>query len=95
MEETSKILRPMISIKFEHTDEEGCYFSAESKFKVYEEYCGTLEELGKSFNVFLRQIGYAFDKDYILMKSIDIEEYEVLSDFLEEYRRQKSKRGGE
>lgn len=78
-----------ISIKFEHVDENGYFFSAESKFKVHSEFESTLDELGKAFNIFLRQVGYVFDKDYIFMKSIDAEEYEALDEYLKEYRKGK------
>jgi len=81
----------MISIKFEHTDENGCFFSAESKVEPMEEFGGVLGELGMAFNTFLRQIGYTFfNKDYILMKSLDEEEYEALESYLEEYRKRKA-----
>lgn len=82
-----------ISIKFEHTDENGYFYSAESKFEVFDGFNGfdsPLDELGRAFNIFLRQVGYAFDKEYILMESIDAEEYEALAEYLEEYRKRKA-----
>lgn len=80
-----------ISIKFELTDENQNFFSAESRVEVFEEFASVLDELGMAFNNFLKQAGYTyFDKEYILMKSLDGEEYEALLEYLEEYRKRKA-----
>lgn len=80
-----------ISIKFEHTDEYGNFFSAESRVEPFDEY-GVLGELGQAFNIFLRQAGYTFfDKNYILMKSLDEDEYNALELYLDEYRKRGKK----
>lgn len=80
-----------ISIKFELTDENQNFFSAESRVEVFEEFASVLDELGMAFNNFLKQAGYTyFDKEYLLMKSLDGEEYEALLEYLEEYRKRKA-----
>lgn len=80
-----------ISIKFELTDENQNFFSAESRITVFEEFASVLDELGMAFNNFLKQAGYTFfDKEYLLMKSLDGEEYEALLEYLEEYRKRKA-----
>lgn len=79
-----------IAIKFELTDENQNFFSAESRIEVFEEFASVLDELGMAFNNFLKQAGYTyFDKEYLLMKSLDGEEYEALLEYLEEYRKRK------
>lgn len=79
-----------IAIKFEFTDENKNFYSAESKVEVLDEFASVLDELGMAFNNFLKQAGYTFfDKEYILMKSLDAEEYEALAEYLEEYRKRK------
>lgn len=80
-----------IAIKFELTDENQNFFSAESRIEVFEEFASVLDELGMAFNNFLKQAGYTyFDKEYLLMKSLDGEEYEALLKYLEEYRKRKA-----
>lgn len=80
-----------IAIKFELTDENQNFFSAESRVEVFEEFASVLDELGMAFNNFLKQAGYTyFDKEYLLMKSLDGEEYEALLEYLEEYRKRKA-----
>lgn len=76
-----------ISIKFEFTDENNNFYSAESRMEVFDEFASVLDELGMAFNNFLKQAGYTyFDKEYLLMKSLDGDEYEALEAYLEEYR---------
>lgn len=80
-----------IAIKFEFTDENKNFYSAESKIAVFDEFESVLDELGMAFNTFLKQAGYTyFDKEYILMKSLDGEEYEALAEYLEEFRKRKA-----
>lgn len=80
-----------IAIKFELTDENQNFFSAESRVEVFEEFASVLDELGMAFNNFLKQAGYTyFDKEHLLMKSLDGEEYEALLGYLEEYRKRKA-----
>lgn len=80
-----------ISIKFEFTDENKNFYSAESRVEVLDEFASVLDELGMAFNNFLKQAGYTyFDKEYLLMKSLDADEYEILDSYLEEYRKRKA-----
>lgn len=75
-----------IHIKYEFTDEIGNSFNSESNINL-NEYDSVLMELSSSFNTFLQQIGFTyFDKEYILMKSLDEKEYEILEDYLEQVR---------
>lgn len=76
-----------IRIKFELNDELKNYYSAESAFEVYEDIGDSvLDEMGKQFNIFLRQAGYIRPNDYLFMESITDEEYDAIEDFLNEYR---------
>lgn len=76
-----------IRVKFELNDELKNYYSAESAFEVYEDIGDTvLDEIGKQFNIFLRQAGYVRPNDCLFMESITEEEYDAIEDFLKEYR---------
>lgn len=76
-----------ISIKFEHIDENGYFYSAESKFDIIDGFGNTLDELGRAFNAFLKQVGYAFNNDCILMQSLNEEECFILNEWLAEFRK--------
>ena len=83
-----------ISIKFVHTDNNGDFYSAETRIGARDGFETTLDALGRAFNSFLKQIGYAFDKEYILMRSLDGDEYDALENYLAEYRQAHSDNGG-
>lgn len=45
--------------------------------------------IGEFINDFMKAAGYTFNKDYILMNSLDEEELDYLEDCLAEYREKK------
>ena len=45
--------------------------------------------IGEFVNDFMKAAGYVFNKDYILMESLDEEELDYLEDCLAEYRERK------
>ena len=78
-----------ITIKFELTDECKCHFSSESTFEIFPIVGDdTLIEIGRMFRIFLLQAGYSLNNDFLFMESLTEEEYEVVSNFLQEYRKE-------
>lgn len=80
-----------ITIKFEFSNEFGDHYSQESKFEVFSDMGETeIDRIGEQLNVFLKQIGYIRKNDLIFMEDVTPEEFEALSDFLDDYRADKS-----
>lgn len=83
---------PNATIKFELIDENGFHYVAESTINILSDIePSPLDILGKQFATFLRQAGYSMEKQYLLMRSVDEEEYEYLENCLNEYRQNKEK----
>lgn len=79
-----------ITIKFEFSNEFGDHYSQESKFEVFSDMGETeIDRIGEQLNVFLKQIGYIRKNDLIFMEDVTPEEFETLSDFLDDYRADK------
>lgn len=49
----------------------------------------TIMAFAKTINLFMRHIGYSFDKDYVFMESVTEDEYEQLQWYLNELRSEK------
>lgn len=49
----------------------------------------TIMAFAKTINLFMRHIGYLFDKDYVFMESVTEDEYEQLQWHLSELRSEK------
>lgn len=76
-----------ITIKFEFTNEFGDHYSQESKLTVFSDLGEKeIDCIGEQLNIFLKQIGYIRKNDLIFMEDVTDEEYEALSDFLDDYR---------
>ena len=81
----------VITIGFSYEDGLGNKYEAKSNFEVFINLGeNVLEELGKKFNVFLSQISYIRENEYIFMEDITGEEYEALGRYLAEFREQKA-----
>ena len=77
-------------IKFELTDEFGNDYINESRVDI----CCEIGEreidvIGEQLNVFLKQCGYIRKNDLIFMEDITEEEYDALSEYLNELRNKK------
>lgn len=78
--------RKEYDIRFEYTDEFGNHYEARTVADSL--YDGNiLMDLGMCFNTFLRQLTFPRDNDLIFMKDVNEEEYEMLLDALDDYRR--------
>ena len=81
----------VVTIGFSYEDELGNKYEAKSNFEVFIDLGeNMLEEIGKKFNVFLSQISYIRENEYIFMEDITGEEYEALEKYLAEFREQKA-----
>lgn len=81
----------VITIGFSYEDELGNKYEAKSNFEVFIDLGeNMLEEIGKKFNVFLSQISYIRENEYIFMEDITGEEYEALEKYLAEFREHKT-----
>ena len=79
-----------LTIGFHLVHEFNDRFSQESSVEVFSDLGETeLDVIGKQFNIFLKQCGYVRYNDNIFMEDITDEEYEALSDFLDELREEK------
>lgn len=79
-----------ITIKFELTNEFGDHYSQESRFEVFTDLGeNEIDRIGEQLNVFLKQVGYIRKNDLIFMEDVTPEEFEALSDFLDDYRADK------
>lgn len=80
-----------VSIRFSLDLQDGGYYEARSDFNVFYSMGETqLEQIGRAFNSFLRQCTFYRPNEYIFMPSITEEEYEFLTDVLEQYRKDHS-----
>lgn len=78
---------PKIKIGFSYEDEFGNTYEASSKVEVFESLGETdLYVIGEQLNIFLRQIGFVRQNDNILMEDITDDEFELLSNYLDELR---------
>lgn len=76
-----------ITIGFRFTNEFGDDFSSDSTVSVYSDLGETeLDTIMGAFNQFLRQIGYIRRNDLIFAKDLTEEEYDAVSNFLDDYR---------
>lgn len=76
-----------IRIRFELVDENGNRYCSDSAVEVFRDLGETdLDVIGEQFNVFLKQCGYYRKNDHIFMEDITEEEYDALSDYLNELR---------
>ena len=76
-----------ITIKFELTNEFGDHFIQESTLEVFKDLGeNDIDRIGELLNVFLKQAGYIRKNDYIFMEDVTAEEFDALTDFLDDYR---------
>lgn len=79
-----------VTVGFTFTDELGNHYSQESKFEVFSDMGeNEIDLIGERLNVFLKQIGYIRKNDLIFMEDVTPDEFEALSDFLDDYRAEK------
>ncbi len=79
-----------VTVGFTFTNEFGDHYSQESKFEVFLDMGeNEIDRIGEQLNVFLKQIGYIRKNDLIFMEDVTPEEFEALSDFLDDYRADK------
>ncbi len=79
-----------LTIGFHLVNEFNNSFSLKSSVEVFYDIGETeLDVIGKQFNIFLKQCGYARHNDNIFMEDITDEEYEALADFLGKLREEK------
>lgn len=76
-------------IHFEFTNEFGDHFIASSTLCDCDDIGDDIVNIGRQFNVFLKQVGYVMDNDYMLMESLTDAERDYLLDALWEFRRQR------
>lgn len=72
-------------IRIECVDEFGNYQEMRTRSDWYHE-MGSLVELGRMFNLFLKQLTYPRNNDLIFMEDITEDEYEFLDSALGDYR---------
>ena len=77
-----------IRIRFELTDLNGYNYISESTTEVFPDMGETeLTVIGEQLNTFLKQCSYTRKNDYIFMEDITEEEYDALTDYLHELRK--------
>lgn len=85
-----------ITIKFELVGEVGDHYEASSTFEIYRSLGDTVvDAIGTQLNAFLRQAGFLRKNDNIFMEDISDEEYEAISDFLEDFRAKNQSKNAE
>ena len=78
-----------LTIGFSLEDEFGNKYSATTSSEVLVDLDYTdIDFIGEQLNIFLKQCGYSRKNDFIFMDSVTEEEYDALSDYLNELRRQ-------
>lgn len=76
-----------ISIGFRFTDEFHNSFASDSTVGVFYEFGESkLTEIGRYFNLFLRQCGFYRENELMLMESLSEDEYDAVICFLDKYR---------
>lgn len=81
---------------FRFTDEYGNRYTACSDIPYFEDIdMNMLEEIGRQFVNFLRQIGYVMRGDYLLTKGLTESELEAVEDFLRDLRHENRPAKGE
>lgn len=84
---TEKGVDPMIRYRFEFTNEYGDEYSLENKVTLLRDVGDSEElELARAINLFMKQIGYSYDKDMIFLESVTEDEFDYLADCLFDYR---------
>ena len=80
----------LITVGFHYVSELGHEFKAESKTTYIPEFGETeLSMIGGCLNAFLRQIGFYRRNDWMLMEDLTEEEYDALTDYLQELRHER------
>ena len=83
-------------IRFEATDELGNEFSQETTGEILEGIdFGFIDFVGQQLNLFLKQMTFSRQNDYILMEDVSEDELEALECFLEDYRERKKETSDE
>lgn len=79
-----------ITIGFHFENEFGDSYDNTSKVEVYTDLGDTeLSVIGEQLNAFLIQIGYVRKNGNIFMEDLNDEEYDAVTEFLAEYRKNK------
>ena len=80
-----------IQIDFHYKNEDGDEYSQQSNRPIHAEFDSELDVIGMQLNSFLKQMGYYRQNEYIFMKDVSGEEYELLEEYLNEIRNNKGK----
>lgn len=78
-------------IKFEFTNEFGDKFVQESP--LWDDEMDDIDNIGAAMNQFLRLVSYTRKNDYIFMTDITENEWEYLTEALDQYRAAKAEKG--
>lgn len=81
-----------MKLRFELTTGYGEHYVQESYFEVFEDE-SEVDCIGEKLNVFLKQVSYVRDHDYIFMESVTEEERDALADYLCSLREGKNAEG--
>lgn len=80
-----------IGFSLENTEVTG-HYEAVSKVPIFRDFDDELSVIGQQLVCFLKQAGYVYMKnDYLFMESITADEYDAISKFLEEFRKEHKK----
>lgn len=80
-----------IGFSLENTEVTG-HYEAVSKVPIFKGFDDELSVIGQQLVCFLKQVGYVCMKnDYLFMESITADEYDAISKFLKEFRKEHKK----
>lgn len=81
-----------ITIGFTFEDEIGNKYSQTSSIKEPADFgASDIDIIGEHLNIFLKQCGFTRKNDYIFMEDVTEDEYNALSEYLNEFRSQNEK----
>lgn len=81
----------ILTIGFNFENEFGDRFSATTTSQVFNDFEKDVDFIGDQLNVFLKQCGYSRKNNHIFMEDITEDEYDAISDFLQDLRESKQK----